>query len=638
MAVYQISRIQIRRGQKSTGTGLPQLASGELAWAIDSQELFIGNGAVSEGAPAVGNTKIITENDNLIDVIGNYQYAAGNASIQTNDNPLIPVIQSLQDVLDRTVFAENFDVRSGAGLDNASAIQRAVDQLFLKPELFNEVASGMSQFDPKLRVTLKFTPGWYDFSQTIYLPSYVTIEGSGINKTIFNYTGTGNAFEFINDNSYFDDGTGTFVRDVFANTRYISQPKHARLANFSLATNAYDVTGLLLNAVRDSEFENIEILGAWSPNSPMELTGFGINLIALSAIVTSQRNKFKNIICNKVRAGVFSKHDIFNNSFDQCTFSNSYYGISFGHDASGMEDSGEQFGPRKNRITNSVFDSIHSNGIRVELGYGNKSRGNTFIDVGNDNGNNANGVDSPIRFDVTGNSSLHDTFDRRDNIITSGDELTALNYNLSKDVKILSAGVGTLGENTITFPSASTMQLSIGQQVFGTGIAAGTVILGINDGVVTLSANNIANIVVSDYITFTWPYIPEVAGSVSYQNIEPTQVVLYRTPGPNPENKTHRGVAFRIPLTNVTSYRVDYLFHSELNLQARKGHLSIAIDLANNAVQLSDDFEFTGTAGEDERVAFAAEIVNDSLVVYYTNINSDDGSDAILKYTYTMLI
>ena len=45
MAVVQISRIQVRRGRINSGTGLPQLASGEMAWAIDSQELYIGNGA-----------------------------------------------------------------------------------------------------------------------------------------------------------------------------------------------------------------------------------------------------------------------------------------------------------------------------------------------------------------------------------------------------------------------------------------------------------------------------------------------------------------------------------------------------------------------------------------------------------------
>jgi len=61
MAVVQISRIQVRRGRINSGTWLPQLASGEMAWAIDSQELYIGNGAVSEGSPAVGNTKVLTQ-------------------------------------------------------------------------------------------------------------------------------------------------------------------------------------------------------------------------------------------------------------------------------------------------------------------------------------------------------------------------------------------------------------------------------------------------------------------------------------------------------------------------------------------------------------------------------------------------
>ena len=65
MAVVQISKIQVRRGQKNIGTGLPQLASGEIGWAIDTRELFIGNGAVSEGAPAVGNTKVLTQYDDL---------------------------------------------------------------------------------------------------------------------------------------------------------------------------------------------------------------------------------------------------------------------------------------------------------------------------------------------------------------------------------------------------------------------------------------------------------------------------------------------------------------------------------------------------------------------------------------------
>ena len=62
MAVIQISQIKVRRGQTSV-TGMPQLAGGELGWSYDEQSLFIGNGAVSEGAPAIGNTRILTEHD-----------------------------------------------------------------------------------------------------------------------------------------------------------------------------------------------------------------------------------------------------------------------------------------------------------------------------------------------------------------------------------------------------------------------------------------------------------------------------------------------------------------------------------------------------------------------------------------------
>lgn len=60
MAIVQISQIKNRRGLSED---LPQLASAELGWSIDTQELYIGNGTLEEGAPEVGNTKILTEND-----------------------------------------------------------------------------------------------------------------------------------------------------------------------------------------------------------------------------------------------------------------------------------------------------------------------------------------------------------------------------------------------------------------------------------------------------------------------------------------------------------------------------------------------------------------------------------------------
>jgi len=57
MAVIQISKIQVRRGYQED---IPQLASGELGWSIDERRLFIGNGTLTEGAPEIGNTEILT--------------------------------------------------------------------------------------------------------------------------------------------------------------------------------------------------------------------------------------------------------------------------------------------------------------------------------------------------------------------------------------------------------------------------------------------------------------------------------------------------------------------------------------------------------------------------------------------------
>jgi hypothetical protein len=57
MAVIQISKIQVRRGLQEN---LPQLGSGEMGWSIDERRLFIGNGTLSEGAPEIGNTEILT--------------------------------------------------------------------------------------------------------------------------------------------------------------------------------------------------------------------------------------------------------------------------------------------------------------------------------------------------------------------------------------------------------------------------------------------------------------------------------------------------------------------------------------------------------------------------------------------------
>ena len=147
MAVVQISRIQVRRGKKGVDN-LPQLASGELGWAIDSQEFYVGNGSVSEGAPAVGNTKILTEHDSIFQLAGQYTYR-NDSGITTGPSSTQPIQRSLQARLDDHVYSSDFGMVGDGVTDDTVAFQRAIDQLYINTNKTN----------PSSRVHLILSPG-----------------------------------------------------------------------------------------------------------------------------------------------------------------------------------------------------------------------------------------------------------------------------------------------------------------------------------------------------------------------------------------------------------------------------------------------------------------------------------------------
>ena len=62
MAIVQISQVKHRHGVQ---TDLPQLATAELGWSVDTRKLYIGNGTLAEGAPEIGNTEVLTEHSNI---------------------------------------------------------------------------------------------------------------------------------------------------------------------------------------------------------------------------------------------------------------------------------------------------------------------------------------------------------------------------------------------------------------------------------------------------------------------------------------------------------------------------------------------------------------------------------------------
>ena len=397
MAIVSISRIQIRRGRKSQGSGLPQLAGGELGWAVDTQELFIGNGAVSEGAPAVGNSKVLTEHDNLFTLSDQYTYRNGS-NVQTGASSSTPIQRSLQSRLDDIVSARSFGAK-GDGTDQTVAIQRAIDQLFLP------YANSMDANNLQKRVTLKIHAGLYLLSDSIKLPPNVNLIGDGADKTVFRQTANFPVFETIN-------GEG-----IAAQTTSLNQANLLNIQGITLESYLNNA-GLKLASCKNSQFTDVKIKGPWTQGTPVNSTQIGILMEATSTPVTTKDNSFEKITIEGFSYGILSNHDVLHNVFNNTTIDTCGFGVNFGRDTV-LGQVAQATGPINNTITNSRFININQNGIYVKVGKGNISEKNNFVLVGNDAGVDTSPVHAVIRLDVNGNTSSEDYFARTEALMAN---------------------------------------------------------------------------------------------------------------------------------------------------------------------------------------------------------------------------
>ena len=404
MAVVQISKIQIRRGQKNQGSGLPQLSSGELGWAIDTQELYVGNGAVSEGAPRVGNTKVLTEHDNLFTLIDTYAYRINDPYVVTGDSATNPVRRTLQDRLDDTVTGRAFGLNGIEGADATVKLQNAIDQLYLNPS-----SLGTSQS----RVVLELDPGVYSLNDTIYLPPFTTIVGAGANKTIIKKTTSGDIFRTENQLTI---GASKSTRADDSGSSLLNQARGIKLEGLTLETTQANSQGLVLQSCKDSTFKDIHIHGTWTSGDTIPSdysTDIGIVLNSLSGSVETTGNLFERIEVHGFGYGVMSNWDINDNKWHSSKFYGLGYGFVFGVDmVIGAPSTGQSTGPINNSITHSDFSSINYHGIWINNGKYNTSSNNTFRLVGNDGSSDANPNTSIIKFVQVGNSTTDDYFAR----------------------------------------------------------------------------------------------------------------------------------------------------------------------------------------------------------------------------------
>ena len=431
MAIVQISRITARKGLQ---VDLPQpLAGAELGWAVDDRRLFIGNGTLEEGAPAVGNTEILTEYSDILGFADQYTYKgdAAGYTVQTGATSGTPVSQSIQSRLDSYAVITDFGAVGDGSTDDTAAINRALAQLYTV------------QNNTQVRRSLFFPAGTYIVTDTIVIPSFARMYGEGANSSIISF----NVQNWAANTAYaqgvlvYYTTNGLYYRSIVpvpvglagfpsglplywtpeSLPSYIAQtadaqgntgvdillaPQNIEVTGMAFQTNQLN-TGILIEKSKNCSFSNVDVFG---PLTTADLTVSTDNTKAIDWSSTS------SLPCTQI-------------VFDNCRFSGFTYGINNAQQINGAVISNGQFdtmyqgvvlggvtpvngGATGVRVVHNLFDDIYEEGIFINGVSLNASGYNIFYDVGN----HFNGTTSPssavITIDAINNISIGDMFQR----------------------------------------------------------------------------------------------------------------------------------------------------------------------------------------------------------------------------------
>jgi hypothetical protein len=432
MAVIQISKMQVRRGQTAQ-TNFPQLSSGEFGWSIDQQQLFIGNGSVAEGAPAIGNTEIITERN-----ISNFFLLANNYTYGTSLSAPVPNVEtrSIQAKLDDSVNLNDFirvDENNTTDItDFTTVIQNAIN------------------YAAELKKPLIIPEREYVVSDTIYIPPYTEIRGAGVGKTVIRNQSTTSTFQTIDSNELlFEDMSGD-----------ITSPRNVRINGVSFISTLTNAEPIMrLDCLRDSVIEQCEFNGNIAVTTATNTLATAINFRSTGVFPANLTNNVTIKNCNfyKVSAAVVSDYDIANIEITENTFKNLNEGIVLGKTVV----PGVAVGPRHVRITNNSFSHINrqavyagstSTLVTTDI----NSVNNFYYDVGNNNqGDSATtSTTEVIRFGSFGNYSQGDTFERLERmngVTTRNSYIGTVNTSTTRAQSIVSGPATIKSKSPIAF-------------------------------------------------------------------------------------------------------------------------------------------------------------------------------------------
>jgi hypothetical protein len=392
MAIVQISQITNRLG---LNIDLPQLAGAELGWSTDTRQLYIGNGTLAEGAPVIGNTEILTEFSDILNLAASYTYkgTAAGYTVQTGPTVGIPVTLSLQNWLDQFASVLDFGAKGDGLTDDTAAINRALNQLYC------------IQSNPQIRRSLFFPAGVYKVSGTINIPSYATLYGEGPDNSIIQLVASGSVVDTTCVAQTADSlqQTGANIGNGGA-----TPPTDINIINMAFQSLDATMNIFLAESVTNSEFRSVGFYGAGTTGTLTSPTADTSCVLLASQMATTS--------------------DIL---LDGCRFSGTTYGINTNVATKGVAVTNSNFnilyqgvalgagtivnnGPTGTRITTNVFDNIYSFGINIGDVSLNVSGYNIFYDVAN----HFLGISSPRQSVISiignNNASVGDMFARSD--------------------------------------------------------------------------------------------------------------------------------------------------------------------------------------------------------------------------------
>ena len=400
MPIVQISRIQHRRGKRAD---LPQLAAGELGYVIDEQRLFIGNGTVADGAPAVGNTEVMTSGSSAFTTALTYTYKGylgDSTPITTGSSG--DITRTLQQTLDDYISIKAFDAKGDDSTDDSAAIQRALD----------EVYSDTDQDDTRARRVIFFPAGIYRINTSLNIPPFAHLVSEGPDKTIIRNSGN-NPVATTED----DDGqTYGSIGNSGATTPTQIQVEGITFRN----TVAYG--GVSIDNATKVYFNNCKFTGSYTSGGDDNSNSKAVTVRSTTALPCSQ------VIFNQCQFTKFARlvdlsFDVTTVRFNNCDFNTAFYGAILGEAMDGSTD-GLTIGPRDIQFIGSSWSTIGQQAIYVKqssttTGIGTRnvlSYGNFYAETVANNFEGVNSINEVpvIQYDNDECTSTLDFFERTD--------------------------------------------------------------------------------------------------------------------------------------------------------------------------------------------------------------------------------